>query len=1281
MSGDVSRNASMSRDALSTRSASTGRDASTRRDALRFERLVVRRMPGVEDGGFRLEELSPGLNIVYGPNASGKTTTARAIEALLWPRAAAPERASLAGWFRIGDDEWMVEMEAGRTRWQRGGAEASAPPLPPAETRDRYRLTLHELLAAEDRGLAEEILRESAGGYDLARAARTIGAQDSPSRPTREVNALKAARERVHEARKRHEELRHEESELASLHRRLEAAEAAGRRAAVLELAIEHADAVAEEADARRALDAFPAAMALLKGDEAERLGAIRKKIEDARRAFAVALHDAEAAEDARAATGLPGEGVPPETLIALRERVAHLTDLRRTLETCERELEKAVAARDEAARQIGVVGAAGAEGAAGSVGPGGAEPPGSVALDELADFARDAADLLGRKAAADAELRWLSAGGEPDAGQGAGTVAAVTSAAGISATHAQAAAAAARARADDLGDALDSGAQLLRRWLRAPGDAGAATGEAMRRERRVRTLGMVAAAMLLAASLAGAWLAATAFPGTRIAPVLGVALAVVALLILGLLVRIPSEAADARAIHRAEFERLRLERFGVEGPGRWTENDVAAALDRLERRLVEARMEAERARRLADAAERRIALDPALDDLERRRAALAARLGVRPETDPGKLVWLTHGIVRWHEAAIEVAAAEAKLAAARAQLETALAEAWETIAPYGVRPTPARDAIGAAAGTAQPSAGGRSLAAVDDFAAAVAELERAARAHEQASREAADARRRMAEADEEIAELEAERRALLERLGLGPDDEPTVRQWCERFDEYLEARERLAHATRRRQETLDRLSHTPGYEPGLEDRDAGSLHDALEEVLREAEQATELQKRITSIETLVAQAKRSHDLEAALADLARAEDALRQARDRDTDAVVAGVLVDFLQRATRDQHRPEVFGRARDLFARITHGRYRLDFDDGEPPAFRAYDAAVGIGRALDELSSGTRVQLLLAVRIAFAESRETGPRLPLLLDETLGNSDDERARAIMETAIALAADGRQVFYFTAQPDEVGKWRGVLAKYPGVPARFIDLAEVRRIARAGEGTALPVVDPPTTSVPAPGGASYLEYGRILGVPPIDIHADPGTVHLWHLLDDPERLYRLLSLRVETWGALRNLVEYGGLALLGDDAETYARVEAAARALEAAVTAARIGRGRPVDRAVLVESGAISETFLDAVDALCRECLGDAARLIEALDQGRIARFRKSAREALRDYLERHGYLDPRDRLAPDQLRARVLAAAARDIDRGLLRADTVDRIIAACVGATAWSGPTATAG
>ena len=50
-------------------------------ERLWFERLELERLPGLERGGFTLDGLSPGVNVIHGPNGSGKTTTARAIDA------------------------------------------------------------------------------------------------------------------------------------------------------------------------------------------------------------------------------------------------------------------------------------------------------------------------------------------------------------------------------------------------------------------------------------------------------------------------------------------------------------------------------------------------------------------------------------------------------------------------------------------------------------------------------------------------------------------------------------------------------------------------------------------------------------------------------------------------------------------------------------------------------------------------------------------------------------------------------------------------------------------------------------------------------------------------------------------------------------------------------------------------------------------------------------------------------------------------------------------------
>jgi len=90
-----------------------------------------------------------------------------------------------------------------------------------------------------------------------------------------------------------------------------------------------------------------------------------------------------------------------------------------------------------------------------------------------------------------------------------------------------------------------------------------------------------------------------------------------------------------------------------------------------------------------------------------------------------------------------------------------------------------------------------------------------------------------------------------------------------------------------------------------------------------------------------------------------------------------------------------------------------------------------------------------------------------------------------------------------------------------------------------------------------------------------------------------------------------------------------------------------IGRGQPVDRAVLEQSGAVSERFIDEVTKLARAVKGDARALIAALESGQVARFHTNKREELRDALEASGHLDPATPLAPEALRARALAGLA----------------------------------
>ena len=101
--------------------------------------------------------------------------------------------------------------------------------------------------------------------------------------------------------------------------------------------------------------------------------------------------------------------------------------------------------------------------------------------------------------------------------------------------------------------------------------------------------------------------------------------------------------------------------------------------------------------------------------------------------------------------------------------------------------------------------------------------------------------------------------------------------------------------------------------------------------------------------------------------------------------------------------------------FALMTGGRYRrlvADEADGRPVLRAEREGGVRIG--VEAMSEGTADQLYLALRLAALELRRAShPQMPLVLDDVLITSDDERAANILR-ALARFAEGGQVMLFT---------------------------------------------------------------------------------------------------------------------------------------------------------------------------------------------------------------------------------------------------------------------------
>ena len=72
----------------------------------------------------------------------------------------------------------------------------------------------------------------------------------------------------------------------------------------------------------------------------------------------------------------------------------------------------------------------------------------------------------------------------------------------------------------------------------------------------------------------------------------------------------------------------------------------------------------------------------------------------------------------------------------------------------------------------------------------------------------------------------------------------------------------------------------------------------------------------------------------------------------------------------------------------------------------------------------------------------------------------------------------------------------------------------------------------------------------------------------------------------------------------------------------------RKGRPRSIDREVLEKSATISTTFIDEVNSKLTELNGDPAKLIAALKNGEVNKFRTNKSEELEQYLRDEGYID-----------------------------------------------------
>ena len=1146
------------------------------RQPLVIREISVLRAPGISPG-FILSDLSPDITIVFGPNASGKSTTARAIQAILWPHQSALRGHHLAASLSLGDDTWQIEASAGRVERNRDGQPIEPPVIAPLDDRGRYSLGLPELLASENQPLAQAILNESSGGFDLPQVAESLGFSNSIPPRLQAANAVRSAADSLNQAAASQQNHLAALSERSQLQSRRERAIEAERDLDAIEIAREYRRQLADQANITAEIDQFPNEVRSATGDEESRISDLTERINAQQSKIAEANRIRDRWQATIDQAGLADIGNPADDLATLEKLEQQQSELRELLAVADRDVAAAVTERathqkrlaaDLDDEQIASVDAAG--------------------MRDFADIAATFESIRSRRTAQDEVELWLGGVTPPE----------------------------------NL-DALRQGVETLQTRLQYPNAA-----EQREISGKARWIGIGAG---LFVAVDGIILALMGNPLWWILAAVGVILMALAWKFTSS--NSPKIAAELETTYAA---------LPLPQPEMWRAHHVRDLLGELRDELKVALVEQEKADRWQDLEQERKELEEAYAATEQRREAAVAKYGVAPDLKEESLRLLADNLGRWQAADATLRGIEGRRNRMKADASTLENRASEVLTKLGYNS--------------------------GEISNHLADLQRRIDSHHQATSERDTAQ---VQIDDQLQptldSLIAERDHIFTKLGLEADDSAGLRTLQQQHSALLAAQDRLANRKAEVRNVWDSLALSPQFR----EMDIDELNTASNAARQIANERAEIEEQLRELDRLERTATRSDVLENAQRELESAKIALRDDRDRVMQNVAGHLLLSSIQQETRDAALPIVFHRARELFAIITRGKYELQFEVGPPPEFTALDTGNGMTLSLDQLSSGTRVQLLMAIRLAFVENVEVGPKLPVILDETLGNSDEFRASAIIDAAIDICKHGRQVFYFTAQGDEVARW---LQRVDSMPeeerpqVKVVELAEVRRDAGFDR---LPIAPPSEVAAPAlPSPTDYdpETWAAALRVPAVDPWAESiGSMHLWHAVTDSQSLYALLQSDITTFGQLDSLDRTNSAQLSQLDPnlpDLMPEIRLRAGLISDAISMWRIGRARPMPEGVLADAEMIDAAAMSEMQALQIESNNDGATLLERIQTMDDPPLAEKPMEAFELWLISEGYVAQGRQMSESDIRARIIELGSPGIRQGFISTGDIDSIV-----------------
>lgn len=1151
-----------------------------------LKELSIHKIPGFPRGLDTFENLAAEINIVAGPNASGKSSTARIIQQLIWHNRT--KGLDIEGSVEIDGEPWEIKIDSDNIKIQRDGKDDDLTGLPAVEECNRYMLALHELVKEDEDDLARQIVKESIGGYDLDLAQENLGYLSAiKNKAASEFKNFIRAENKYKEIRNKQRELKKEEESLNQLYEAKEHSQQASKLKGLYEKVVGYLEAKLKFDQLSEKFKDFPGALEKVTDEEYTTIEDLEKEIEDAEYAIEQANTEIKKSKEVLTSLEIPEEGIGEKVLNELEHRVERLNELDREIKETEKKIKKFQAEELEALRSIDE-----------SIDP---SEWNGLNLDEVRNldkFLQDANQVLGEKEFLLAEIDALKKEIE-NADSGISTP-----------------------------ENLSQGIKTLSHWLHEQ-----------------KSITGIAKWIIVASSIIGIGTAITSFfagwPG-----LLGIAL------IVGLLVY--AYLFDNKK-HKETTYTLREQDFietGLTPPSRWDIESVSEKLDELVEKLKTAKWQEKINQRINSCTDNLDSLQSRLNQINKFRDEWAEKLKAAPgfpsenSKDFSGLYWFLKHVKDWQNTHTELEALKAQKIQLQEQYDEELDKANERFVKSNAGK--AKDAVEAKAIFNQLK---------KDETARQGEVQEIMQKEEQIK----ERERQKKKASDKL-------QKIYEKLDVENGEKEKVRQLVEQLEEYKRiSKEHYAanEGLSEKEPLLKNHSLYEEYEQAIEGLSIDQAQGKVEEMAREANKLEGINEEITRIETLIQSKKTGHELEDTLAEKEETLNNLEQLYESNLSSLTGKLIIDQLRRETREQNRPKVFKRANELLSRITNGRYELRLEEKDEPAFKAYDTVLRLGQDLTEISTGTRVQLLLSIRLAFVETQESTIKLPLLADELLANSDDERAKAIIESFIEISREGRQIFYFTAQADEVGKWNSFLKKEPNLSYKVIRLTS---------GKKSPVIHMDYQSdfesfnfiqqVPSPDEKSYQDYGKEIQAEQFNILIqDCSQLHLWYLMNDSALLHSCLKKGIRYWGQLDSFLRNNG-KIEKTDESLILHVNERIKLLERFQELYRRGRPRPINSEVLEHSGAVSGSFINDVSAKLMELRGNPKKLIRTLRDGEISGFRQSKIDELEQFLSNEQYLDNQEPLEKEEILVQ-LNAIISNMDMDISDAESfINRIL-----------------